>query len=207
MQIDVPQRLQSSIKDKKIKKGSLTCDIICPFCKNDIFDVFASDLTNELENEIIDEFLKKHPLLSYEINRDKKDQLFLRGTLFDIPVTKKFYLPAIENSAYQNQKIVKVKCSNCNKEIILFDSTQDGYDAVISEIKDKTKNEIKFKLITKFPQKINIKIYNFETFEQFKEETGLKNVNDYYDGYGSIKITLINPKTNRKKVIFNEETR
>lgn len=205
MQINVPSRLQNSIKDKIIKNNTLTCNIKCPSCDSDTFHVFNNDLSDQINENVINEFLKKHPLLSYEINRDKNNRLFLRGLLFDIPVTKKIYITQIQNVTYE--KVVKAKCSNCDKEIILFDSKQDGYDAVIDKLEDKMKKSLKFKAVTKYPQKINLKINNFKTFDEFKKETELLDINDYYNGYASIIITLINPKTNKKQIILNEETR
>lgn len=108
-----------------------------------------------------------------------------------------------------NQRIIfKAKCACCNNEIVLYDSFIDGYDAITDNIEKKNINEsFDFETISDMPQKINMQIYNYGTFEEFKENTELENIEDYFNGYEAIKITLIDPQSNKHKTILNEETR
>ncbi len=212
MKINFPLRLQKNMKDEKITKNSIKSIIKCDCCESDTFLVYKNSIDKEKEKnqenekKEIEKFLKKHPILSYVIASDKEGRTYLRGTFFDIPVTKKIYLPETFDG---NQRIiVKAKCVCCNNEVVLYDSFLDGYDAIIENVlKENTNEDCGFEAISDIPQKINVQIYNYETFEEFKENTELKNIEDYYNGYGAIKITLINPQNNRRNIILNEETR
>lgn len=194
----VHTRLQNNIKNLEIKDEYLRCLIKCSDCDCDKFIIYEHVFYETNPDNEINKFIKKHPMLSYEISRDKNNRLYFRGTIFDIPITKKMFFDEGSNNI-NSHIVVKACCSNCKKEVIIFDNFIDGYDALTeNKIKPMEKN-LHFEKMNNTPQNINLEIYNYNTFEEFKSNTGLKNLEDYYNGFGAIKVILVDPKTHKKK--------
>ena len=66
------------------------------------------------------------------------------------------------------RKVIKVKCNNCGKEYVIFDSNQYGYDGTVDflqnpEIADRS--NIVYKKICE-SSKCRIEIRNTETYEE-----------------------------------------
>lgn len=107
----------------------------------------------------------------------------------------------------ETRDIVKIRCVNCAKEYILFDSREYGYDGVVDFLKnpqgaDRSKAE--YKNVTG-PAECAIEIRNTFPYSEFEEEFGREgNYAMYTNAYSDIKIMAITAE--KKKTIFSAET-
>lgn len=107
----------------------------------------------------------------------------------------------------ETRDIVMVRCVNCGKEYILFDSSEYGYDGVVDFLEnpliaDRAKVEYRNVISS---AECAIEIRNTCPYSEFEEEFG-KNGNYamYTNAYSDIKIMAITAE--KKKTIFSAET-
>lgn len=103
--------------------------------------------------------------------------------------------------------VIKIQCTQCGEEYILFDSRIHGYDGMTNEKDHETMEyEPHFKLKCKEAITLEVKIENDESFEEFQENTDLDFTEEQYsDAFSWIIMYRIN--SNGKKVkIFDWET-
>ena len=208
--IPVPKYLEkiSKINKSHNKKGWLYLDVVCP-CGCNNFSVYENEIEKtkeELEYEKQRaKFEIRHPFsCEYGTLKDGKDYVY-KSYLFGLFIDK------VEIKNFDCTKIIKIKCLNCEKEYILFDSRFNGYDSTFEEDKYKDiQYKFKEKSFKKSKNEINnivISIENDPSIEEFKENSGLENVtlDEYSNSFGWIEITG-QTVDGKKKEIFSCET-
>ena len=188
---------------KNIVSFKIKCDCGCN--EFDFYKKVASSKDAEKHKQY-SELFRKYNGVSYS---DKEGNLWFCSKGFlgigkkKIKLTKsqfrEFY------SYYRN--VIKVKCINCSKEYIIFDSFFNGYDAVVDSIEEKEiiNSELLFKRMRKDSMMCEITIRQTVNYDEFMEE--FKEVGTfemYTNAFADIKISAI--KDGYKKTIFTEET-
>lgn len=113
------------------KKNTITFYLKC-HCSNETFKIMKAKTNyGKFEKERWENYWKRYkmPIFSFNSATDKKSgKQYLYGkTLFGFRIGR-YYTDII--SAPNDFCIVKVKCSHCEREFIVFDSRKHGYDAL-----------------------------------------------------------------------------
>lgn len=127
----IPAYLKNLAVDCSRKKNEVTFFLKCE-CGNSIFE--AQKLKTDFgkaERKRDEQYWKKFrflPLFEFDICTDKKTgKNYMRGvTWFGIRVGKFF----LDDTIPQDYTVVKIKCPDCGKEYVIFDSRVNGYEAV-----------------------------------------------------------------------------
>ena len=103
--------------------------------------------------------------------------------------------------------VIKIKCADCGKEYLLFDSRIHGYDGMTSEeTKETMEYEPHFRLKCKNIVSLELKVENNESFEEFNEDCDLGFTQEQYsNSFSWIWIYKIDEKGKKTK-IFDYET-
>ena len=215
----IPCYLKKLATDCLRKKNEVVFHLKCE-CGNNAFE--AQKLKTDFrkaERKRDEQYWKKFrflPLFEYDICTDKKTgKNYVRGvTWFGIRVGK-FY---IDDTIPKDYTVVKIKCPDCGKEYVIFDSRVNGYDAVADSY-DAKEHKIdanvppegvqipRFRNLCRCADRfqVKMKIVNDVPLEDFKEDFGEEAPEeDYANAFTRIMIySVINGKS---KVSIDEET-
>lgn len=121
----------------------------------------------------------------------------------------KFYYKDKPDSVVDN--VIKIKCTECGEEYVLFDNSRYGYDGKICRGEEKADyGAIKFKQVKRkishdFTYEVKVRIENELTFEDFKKASGSNcTAEEYTDGFSWISIYIAANDSTIK--ICDEET-
>lgn len=107
----------------------------------------------------------------------------------------------------ETRDIVMVRCVNCRKEYIIFDSSKYGYDGVVDFLKNPLcadRSKIEYKNVIDSAE-CAIEIRNTCPYSEFEEEFGESGSYEMYtNAFSDIKIIAITSKL--KKTVFSAET-
>ena len=111
-----------------------------------------------------------------------------------------------ERPFFSGITVIKVKCTECGKEHIIFDNRLHGYDGMTGEkTREALEYEPHFKRKCKDIVSLYIKIENDESFEEFQENTDLVfSEEQYSDAFSWITIYKVN-SLGKKTQIFDWE--
>ena len=112
-----------------------------------------------------------------------------------------------ERPVFSGIAVIKIKCADCGREYVIFDSRIHGYDGMTGEEDKEAMGYVPhFKLKCKEAVSLSIKIENDESFDEFQENTDLGFTEEQYsDAFGWILVYKVDE--NGKKVkIFDWET-
>lgn len=203
----LPDYLKGIAFEIKQKNDKISFMVKCS-CGSEMFDFYKKLLTeNDREKkQKLNELYQKYNGDHY-IDKDG-DFCFCSKSFFGIGKKKvKMTVSQFKDILTYMRKVIKVKCNNCGKEYVIFDSNQYGYDGTVDflqnpEIADRS--NIVYKKICE-SSKCRIEIRNTETYEDFLE-TFDDNIGYemYTNAYSSIKITALDEC--RNKVILSQET-
>ena len=177
----------------------------------DTFSLYENTFTVE-ESKIIHLYEEKFTktfkeIETYTITRDDNGKLhhWKLYTPFGIHGFKKEIYPPQE-PFFASIKLIKVKCSCCKKDHILFDNRIHGYDGTFNEVAEDV---INYKPLFKQmynDARIEIKVENDPSLDDFIKNTGIEcNENQYSNAYGYISIYTIN-HSNKRKIAYEFET-
>ena len=116
-----------------------------------------------------------------------------------------------EKPFFLSVNVIKIRCYECKKEYILFDSRYHGYSGKFCrKLTRETEQYIPhFKIIKRrdgLPIKVCVLVEHDIDFEKFKSNTGIIcSHKDYTDAYTWIKIYSVDAD-NKKRKIFEAET-
>ncbi|MBR5119527.1 MAG: hypothetical protein IKV02_00885 [Clostridia bacterium] len=112
-----------------------------------------------------------------------------------------------ERPFFSGITVIKVKCTECGKEHVVFDNRLHGYDGMAGEeTKETLEYEPHFKRKCKDIVSLYIKIENDESFEEFQENTDLGfSEEQYSDAFSWITIYKVN-EFGKKAKIFDWES-
>ncbi len=104
----------------------------------------------------------------------------------------------------------KVRCAECGREYLIFDSSLHGYSGKYGEhSEEELRYEPHYKTVSRnsdLPVEIIVGLEYDESLEAFKEATGVDaSYDDYADSFTWINIYSVNDKGNKRKV-FEMET-
>jgi hypothetical protein len=207
--IPKPKYLENILEITKHKDNWIYCDVICE-CGSKQFVGYKNVLIKtpeQLEHEKHAEaFYRKYSSFTSVTENGVRYICGMKG-LFKNKIGEK-----LEITDFDYTQIVKVKCTSCGKEHILFDSRFHGYDGVMPERQSTYDNEeyefisIKWKNDEEGIATFSIRIENDESYEDFVENAFDTDLETYSNAFGWILIESNNIKTGVKKTILNEET-
>lgn len=185
----------TTIINKDYKQHNLKCKCGC-----DHFSVFYGKQEKSLEEKQREE--KKEKFLSHATSFEgyigKDGKIYTVRKFLGIPFGK---MCEEVSSVTIDREVVKIKCVNCLKEIIIFDNYQHGYSSFEME-KNENLNII-YETLSKAPIEVCVKLYyslsKSETDEIFVDETY-----DYSNCFTSISIYKL--KDGKNKKIYDFET-
>lgn len=201
--MEIPIYLKDYTEVQKNKKHIITLRVVCK-CGCDSFYLLKNRLevakTNIIEAQE-KKFTKWRNIENYIDPITKIRYLVTKnvfGKIYDmIPISR------LDNINEIN--IIKVKCSKCENEKIIFDNRHNGYNSMVTDKRffhmDK---EYFYDLIQKETMGVEIKLQNDLTYEEYCEEVGKEFADEYQNAFSSITIYGIINKT--KKIFFEEET-
>lgn len=188
-------------------------DIKCQ-CGSSKFKVFKNmPLESEIKSKekwekLINNRFRKGNVEQYS---DQKGNIFIvRKNLFGKIIDKEKLL---DMPRYSKVNIIKIVCSQCQKEHLLYDNRLHGYDSFIDGIKSCTNEKIEFKQ-QKFKGSISnlleikIRIYNDFSLEEFSSEVNPDiTIEEYSNAYSDITIFgNIIDIDDKNVIVFSEET-
>lgn len=204
MKTVLPEYLKPFVAEVKEVNEVLHCKIRCSCNHDSLFTVCKNILSAEEQKKI-----KEWEKFVSEFNSgysDKDGNLFLTKKNFFGRVVKKVEID--KKSIPKSVDIIKIKCANCGKEFVIFDSSKHGYDAFTEcysvNVEQYSFLPIKYKNYDQFSE-VEIKIKNDLTYEEFCDNIG-ENLSkeDYSNAFSFISIEA---SIDGKKVeIFSKET-
>lgn len=201
--VDVPIYLKECTKIKKVQEDAIILQVLCD-CGCSAFYLLENVLDIE-EDNIIKAYEKRFSKWSHIENyTDPITQiryLVVRNTFGRI-IDK---IPISEIQAIKRTYIIKVECSECGRQNVIYDSRYHGYDA--SATKEQLSIECKeyqYRLLQKKSMEVEIKIRNDLTYDEYCEEVEESSTKEYSNAFSSIEIYGI--KDGKKKKYFERET-
>lgn len=202
--IPTPDYLKQYATAQKQKGNRLSFKIKCT-CGCETFTVYEKDYTDE-EKQLISEYESKIPKIGMHtiyggVDADGKPYSYIkRFGIF------KQYIKFPPIPVFMDFEIVKAVCSQCKKDVVLFDSRYYGYDGITSD-NAEAKNYIpRFKEKDHKIYNIVINIWNMLSLEEFNNELNANcSLEEYSNSFGGISALGIDEKRNRI-MLFDFET-
>lgn len=186
------------------KKQEVVFNIKCN-CGHRHF-LFGKNQDVNVTNNVFDDYWKSFsvPIFSIGSAIDHKNgkEYYYGSTFFGIRIGK-FYKEDLPKLDCHN--IIKVRCTNCGEEFIVFDNYLYGYDSLDKRNKKIEILQEKDFLWNKKPFEMQIKILNDLTMEEFKETIEKNIETDEYSNLFSY-IGVYKVINGRKTIYFEEET-
>lgn len=204
-----PKYIENILSITKEKRGEIECDVVCE-CGSAHFIGYKNVIVRSEEEAAYEaaynSFNEKYSCIRFG---DENGVSYLYGMkgLFGEEILEKFECKQLDST-----EIVKVKCAECGKEYILFDSRFHGYDATIPERECKYDSVVyDFAPIVWKKDKdglatFTVKIQNDDSLEDFIENAYETDEETYSNSFGWIMIKAVNIKTKAKKVLLDMET-
>ena len=198
----LPQYLSSiATKITETKNKKILFNINC-ICGGQNFFIFKNCETAE---EITKKKNWENLIKGYNSGySDDKGNLYLTKKIFGIKIKQ---IKINRSDVPQYNTIIKVKCSKCGKEYIIYDSRKNGYDAMVDSLENNKITDLPVQYI-KFldkEQSIKIKITNDLAYQEFVDEFQNASLQDFSNAFSEISIFITN--NNKRKCIFTAETR
>lgn len=204
-----PKYIENILSVTKEKRGEIECDVVCE-CGFAHFIGYKNVIVRSEEEAAYEvaynEFNRKYIRIRYGAENGVPYLYGMKG-LFGEEILEKF-----EDKGLDSTEIIKVKCAECGKEYVLFDSRFHGYDATIPERECKYDGVVYdfSPIIWKNDQDglatFTIKIQNDDSLEDFIENAYETDEETYSNSFGWIIIKAVNIKTKAKKTIIDIET-
>lgn len=129
----IPLHLTNLATEIQETKKTVEFRLKCP-CGEERFFVFKSTSDKKAEPK---KFHLPIMVKSAEIDERAKKVLITESTFFGISV-RKTYENWDPNKKMNHRTVLKLKCPNCGKEFVLFDSAVHGYDGVCAETENSS---------------------------------------------------------------------
>lgn len=201
--IEIPTHLKDFVTINTVSEDTIILKLVCNcgtstfFVLENLLDEKEEESFKEYENRLrswrnIENYIDPVTNVRYLVIRDFFGKIRDRIPVSDIRDTKRTH-------------VLKVKCSKCGEEKVIFDNRYHGYGVAKfgeSALNDETK--FRFKSKQKDPVEVEIKIINDltadECFEALEE-------NDSYDISNAFtNIQIFTMRDGKRKEIFSEET-
>ncbi len=208
MSVPIPNYLKDIAVFEKHKDNWVHFSIKC-VCGCDKFSVYENYLNKEEKalvkpyyDALMDIYGRKTPM---KMTRDDDGNVHywklyepfkgLDGAHEEIIVPEQPYFSGV--------MVIKIKCSVCGKEHIIFDNRLHGYDGMISEeTKETMEYEPHFRAKCKDIVSLAIKVENNESFEEFNEDCDLGFTPEQYsNAFSWLVIYKIDQKGKKTKIL------
>lgn len=204
-----PKYIENILSITKAKRGEIECDVVCE-CGAKHFICYTNVIVRSAEEAAYEaacnQFYEKYDCIRFG-EENGISYLYGMNGLFGEEILEKFECKQLDST-----EIVKVKCAECGKEYILFDSRFHGYDANIPERESKYDSVVyDFAPIIWKKDKdgfatVTVKIQNDDSLEEFAENAYETDEETYSNSFGWINIKAVNIKTKAKKTFIDIET-
>jgi hypothetical protein len=195
----VPAYLKSFVKVTKLTKSDAVLKVFCECGCTEFY--LLENMLDAGEEQKIRAYEKR--LRSWGRIENQIDPMTGKRYL----VKKSFWgrisdkIPIDDLPSMKRTHILKVKCSRCASEKVIFDNRYHGYNAVTSDSPTPSEEvEYPFRNLQSTPTDIEIKITNDLTYEELEGRYTMEEVSN---AFTNISIYTIQ---NRKKKVFEEET-
>ena len=202
--IPIPDYLKQYALEQTQKDNCLSFKLRC-LCGCERFNVWEKDYTNK-ENELIKEYKENIPDTGWHTIYGGVDSNGKPYNYIKILGIFKKQITFPKTPVFMEVDVVKAICSQCQKEIVIFDSRYYGYDGMTSN-----NEEIK-KYIPHFKQRdnklygIKVSIQNVPSLEAFKEVwNGHCSFEFYSNSFSWICIQGVD-ENGKQKVLYDFET-
>ena len=203
-----PKYIENILSITKEKRGEIECDVVCECGARHFIgykNVIARSAEEAAYEAAYNAFNEKYSRIRFG---DENGISYLYGmkSLFGEKILEKFEYKQLDST-----EIVKVKCTECGKEYVLFDSRFHGYDATIPERESKYDSVVyDFAPIVWKKDKdgiatVTVKIQNDDSLEDFIENAYETDEETYSNSFGWIMVKATNNKTKAKKVLLDME--
>ena len=203
-----PKYIENILSITKEKRGEIECDVVCECGARHFIgykNVIARSAEEAAYEAAYNAFNEKYSRIRFG---DENGISYLYGMkgLFGEKILEKFEYKQLDST-----EIVKVKCTECGKEYVLFDSRFHGYDATIPERESKYDSVVyDFAPIVWKNDKdgiatVTVKIQNDDSLEDFIENAYETDEETYSNSFGWIMVKATNNKTKAKKVLLDME--
>ena len=200
---DIPTHLKECTKIKKESKDIVLLQVLCN-CGCSTFYLLENLLDIEEENSIkaYEKKLSSWGHIENYTDPITKSRYLVRRNIFGKISDK---IPISELQDIKRTRIIKVECSECGTQRVIYDSRYHGYNALVTDKHFSSTNKTyRYKLLQKDPMEVEIKIRNDLTYDEYCEEVEGNEVNEFSNAFSCIEIYGI--KDGKKKKFFDEET-
>lgn len=203
----LPDYLKDIAYEVNQKNDKASFKIKC-LCGSGKFDFYKKKIMTEekAREKKLNELLKVY---NGDFYRDADGNLWLCSKSFLGIGKKKLKITEAEHKELfsNNRDIVIVRCNDCGKEYVLFDSNVHGYDGVTDSMENPQnadRSAVEYEKIFGSAE-CKIEIRNTCSFGEFKEEFGEEgDYATYTNAFSDIKITALIGE--REKTILDVET-
>ncbi len=210
----LPPQLKDIAIDVVQDKQTVHCQIKC-LCGCETFSVYKS-VHEETPFEAYEKSLKL-PIFTLDGRIDKNGRRYtIWRTFFGIPIGKRYddelFLP---NGTICYSDIIKIRCTECGHEYIIFDGDKHGYDALTTVIKNLSNainfqndyEKQKYKTLRKCCG-VEVAIRNDNSYEEIEEIFKVHNLPLTYEQYVNAFswFTVCAVVDGKARVIFDMET-
>lgn len=204
-----PRYIENILSVTKEKRGEIECDVVCE-CGARHFVGYKNIIVRSEEETAYEAaynaFNERYSRIRFG---DETGVSYIYGMkgLFGEEVLEKLVYKQLDST-----EIIKVKCAECGKEYILFDSRFHGYDAIIPERESKYDSVVYdfAPVVWKKDQDgiatFTVKIQNNNSLGDFIENAYQTDEETYSNSFGWITIKAVNIKSKAKKVLLDMET-
>lgn len=203
----VPEHLAKNACNISAKPGEVSFGVRCT-CGCDTFYMYENYLSVEEKAELerygkeLVKVLK--PGRKYTVTKDPDGAVHHWRICWPFGKKKEVFPPKAPD--FDELNVLKAECSVCGEMILLFDSRLHGYDAVTCSEYRSADYVPQFKRKKKTAVRLEIRLENDLSFENFQECAGKKfTADEYSEAFASITIVSVDENGKRGKV-YEAET-
>ena len=202
--IPTPDYLKQYAIAQKQKGNRLSFKLKCS-CGCETFTILEKDYTHN-EKKIIREYENKIPHTGWHSIYGGLDSNGKPYSYIKILGIFKKYITFPQTPAFMEVNVMKATCSQCQKEIILFDSRYYGYEGMISSDAEAKKYIPHFKLSSRKLYSIEVTVENEPSLEMFNEVSNKQCSLEFYsNSFSWIRIRGLD-ENGKKKILYDFET-
>lgn len=202
--IPTPDYLKQYAIEQKQKGNQLSFKLKCS-CGCETFTILEKNYTND-EKRLISEYENKIPYTGWHSIYGGLDANGKPYSYIKILGIFKKYITFPQMPMFIEVNVVKATCSQCQKEIVLFDSRYYGYEGMMSDDVEAKKYIPHFKPISRKLYSIEVSIENEPSLEAFNEVLKKQSSLEFYSNSFSWICIRGLDANGKKKILYDFET-
>ncbi len=202
--IPIPDYLRQFASEISEKGTRLSFKLRCS-CGSEVFDILENTYTDD-EKELVEKYEESIPnagghTIYGGLDSDGKPYNYIKILgLFK----KRIIFP--QAPVFMRVDVIKTVCSQCQQEIVVFDSRYHGYYGMISDDEDARKYNPYFKQKGQKSHSIIVEIENEPSLEAFNEIIDKQCSCEFYsNAFNTISIYAIE-ENGKRKMLYDFET-